>query len=139
MVSTMKSVMPKPTRTRQRSATNTRPRKAPPERVAEPSSPYRTAEPPPARAKLFANGRSQAVRLPKEFRMPGSEVLVRREGDRIILEPLRDEAVDAIGWPIGFFAKLRAEAAHHDVPEIEPFPVHVLTPEEIDPSVDWRT
>ena len=42
----------------------------------------------PAHAKLFSNGRSQAVRLPKEFRMPGTEVLIRREGDLIILEPL---------------------------------------------------
>jgi antitoxin VapB len=39
-------------------------------------------------AKLFENGRSQAVRLPKEFRMPGKEVLIRREGNRIILEPV---------------------------------------------------
>lgn len=41
------------------------------------------------RAKLFQNGGSQAVRLPKDFRLPGSEVLVRREGERIILEPIR--------------------------------------------------
>ncbi len=39
-------------------------------------------------AKLFDNGRSQAVRLPKEFRMPGKEVLIRRDGNRIILEPV---------------------------------------------------
>ena len=39
------------------------------------------------RAKLFQNGGSQAVRLPKEFRFPAErEVLVRREGGRIILE-----------------------------------------------------
>lgn len=39
-------------------------------------------------AKLFMTGRSQAVRLPKEFRMPGTEVRISREGDRIVLEPL---------------------------------------------------
>ncbi|MEA3412314.1 MAG: type II toxin-antitoxin system VapB family antitoxin [Pseudomonadota bacterium] len=39
-------------------------------------------------AKLFENGRSQAVRLPKEFRLPGKEVLIRRDGNRIILEPV---------------------------------------------------
>ena len=39
-------------------------------------------------AKLFQTGRSQAVRLPKEFRMPGKEVKIRREGNKIILEPL---------------------------------------------------
>ena len=34
------------------------------------------------------HGRSQAVRLPKEFRFPGKEVRVRRDGDRVILEPM---------------------------------------------------
>jgi antitoxin VapB len=41
-----------------------------------------------ATAKLFMTGRSQAVRLPKEFRFDGSEVRIRREGTRVILEPL---------------------------------------------------
>ena len=40
------------------------------------------------KAKLFAHGGSQAVRLPKAFRFEGSEVRVRKEGDRVILEPL---------------------------------------------------
>ena len=42
-----------------------------------------------ARAKLFQNGGSQAVRLPKECRFPEdqTEVTVRREGRRVILEP----------------------------------------------------
>ena len=60
-----------------------------------------------ARAKLFANGRSQAVRLPKEFRLPGSEVLIHREGDRIIREPLPADPVDRYGWPIDFWDGLR--------------------------------
>jgi len=36
-------------------------------------------------AKLFTTGRSQAVRLPKEFRFEGSEVFIRKEGDKVIL------------------------------------------------------
>jgi len=41
-----------------------------------------------SRAKLFQNGGSQAVRLPKDCRFTaGDEVLVRREGRRVILEP----------------------------------------------------
>ncbi len=41
-------------------------------------------------AKLFLNGRSQAVRLPKAFRFEGqSEVFIERDGDRIILSPTR--------------------------------------------------
>lgn len=65
-------------------------------------------------AKLFANGRSQAVRLPKEFRMPGTEVRIHREGDRIILEPILDVPRDSKGWPIGFWERIHAEAAGLD-------------------------
>jgi antitoxin VapB len=39
-------------------------------------------------AKLFRNGRSQAVRLPREFRFEGNEVRVRRVGAGVLLEPL---------------------------------------------------
>jgi antitoxin VapB len=51
-----------------------------------------------ATAKLFMHGRSQAVRLPKEFRLPGKEVSVRRIGRGVFLEPIgRDiESVKAI-------------------------------------------
>ncbi|MFP3042119.1 AbrB/MazE/SpoVT family DNA-binding domain-containing protein [Treponema primitia] len=38
-------------------------------------------------AKVFMNGRSQAIRLPKEFRVNTSEVYITREKDRIILRP----------------------------------------------------
>lgn len=42
------------------------------------------------RAKLFKSGGSQAVRLPRAFRFEGrEEVLIHREGERVILEPLR--------------------------------------------------
>jgi antitoxin VapB len=51
-----------------------------------------------ATAKLFKHGRSQAVRLPKEFRLPGDEVRVRRIGRGVLLEPMeRDlETVKAL-------------------------------------------
>lgn len=38
-------------------------------------------------AKLFLNGRSQAVRLPQEFRFEGKEVYIRKEGNQVILSP----------------------------------------------------
>jgi antitoxin VapB len=47
------------------------------------------------RAKVFWSGRSQAVRLPKEFRFDTDTVLVRRDGAAVILEP-----VDT--WPDGY-------------------------------------
>lgn len=38
-------------------------------------------------AKLFKNGRSQAVRIPRDFEMPGTDVVMRKEGERLIIEP----------------------------------------------------
>ncbi len=49
-----------------------------------------------ATAKLFTHGRSQAVRLPKEFRFEGKEVRVSRVGNRVILEPLGSD--ESMPW-----------------------------------------
>jgi antitoxin VapB len=46
-------------------------------------------------AKLFRNGRSQAVRLPREFRFEGTQVRVRRLAEGVLLEPL---IADAAEW-----------------------------------------
>jgi antitoxin VapB len=43
------------------------------------------------RAKIFWSGRSQAVRLPKEFRFPGTEVRIRRHANAVILEPVAED------------------------------------------------
>jgi antitoxin VapB len=43
-------------------------------------------------ARLFTNGGSQAVRLPKAYRFEGRQVRIRRQGDAVILEPLRKKA-----------------------------------------------
>jgi virulence-associated protein VagC len=51
-------------------------------------------------AKLFRNGRSQAVRLPKEFRFEGDEVSIRRDGKRVILEPVKRRE-----WPKGYWQR----------------------------------
>jgi virulence-associated protein VagC len=49
-------------------------------------------------AKIFWSGRSQAVRLPKEYRFDGTEVTIRREGSRVILTPTpMDYGQDDIG------------------------------------------
>ena len=49
-------------------------------------------------AKLFQNGRSQAVRLPKAFRFKGNEVKISKKGDKVILEPLERSR-----WPADFW------------------------------------
>ncbi len=37
--------------------------------------------------KLFRNGRSQAVRIPREFELPGEDAIMRKEGEKLIIEP----------------------------------------------------
>ena len=55
-----------------------------------------------ATARLFWSGRSQAVRLPKEFRFPGEEVRIRRHGSAVILEPISEDW----GWLDAIAGKL---------------------------------
>lgn len=50
-------------------------------------------------AKIFQNGRSQAVRLPKEFRFEGKEVYIHREGSKVILSEKPNS------WEDFFFSK----------------------------------
>lgn len=47
------------------------------------------------RARIFMHGRSQAVRLPKDFRLSGKEVIVTRQGRGILLEPVE---MDVRAW-----------------------------------------
>lgn len=55
-------------------------------------------------AKLFLNGRSQAVRLPKAFRFEGmTEVLIERDGDRVILSPGKRPSIERLISALGEF------------------------------------
>ena len=64
-------------------------------------------------AKIFMHGRSQAVRLPKEFRMPGTEVRVSRLGNGVLLQPI---AFDATAW-LAELDRLRELAGGTFMPE----------------------
>jgi antitoxin VapB len=68
-------------------------------------------------APLFANGGSQAVRLPKEYRFEGDAVRIRREGRAVILEPLEKR-----GWPAGYWERLS---------QLAPAPVDFEAPEAL--------
>ena len=46
--------------------------------------------------KLFRNGRNQAVRIPREFELPGREAVMRREGLRLIIEPAPKKSLAAL-------------------------------------------
>lgn len=59
--------------------------------AAEKIPPYPPAQPEAGRhVRLFRNGANQAVRIPKEFELPGKEAIMRREGNRLIIEAQQD-------------------------------------------------
>lgn len=64
--------------------------------------------------RLFRNGRNQAVRIPREFELPGEEAIMRKEGDKLVLEPLPEKK--------GSLAALFASWEPEDFPEIEDLP-----------------
>lgn len=65
--------------------------------------------------RLFRNGRNQAVRIPVEFELPGDEAVMHRDGDRLVIEPVRKR---------GLVALLKAmKPLEEDFPEIvDPVP-----------------
>jgi antitoxin VapB len=46
--------------------------------------------------KLFKNGRNQAVRIPREFERPGEDAIMRKEGDKLIIEPAPPKSLLAV-------------------------------------------
>ncbi len=61
--------------------------------------------------RLFRNGRNQAVRIPREFELPGEEAIMRKEGDKLIIEPA-EKKTNLLEW----LATL--EPIEEDFPEI---------------------
>ena len=77
-------------------------------------------------AKLFMHGRSQAVRLPKEFRFAGAEVYVRRQGDEVVLSSRPRASIQSLIDVLGEF-----EPGH---PVIRAQPTESLGREPISPQ-----
>jgi antitoxin VapB len=46
--------------------------------------------------KLFKNGRNQAVRIPREFELPGEDAIIRKDGQRLIIEPAPPQSLLAV-------------------------------------------
>ena len=51
---------------------------------------------PERHVKLFKNGRNQAVRIPREFELPGEDAIIRKEGNRLIIEPTPPKSLLAL-------------------------------------------
>jgi antitoxin VapB len=62
-------------------------------------------------------GGAQAIRLPEEFRFDSDTVSIRREGDAVILEPVK-----AASWPEGFFDAIRIDDPQFARPDQGPLP-----------------
>ncbi len=64
----------------------------------------------PRHVRLFRNNRNQAIRIPVEFELPGSEAIISRDGDRLVIEPVRSKGLAALldSW----------EALDEEFPEI---------------------
>lgn len=70
--------------------------------------------------RLFKNGRNQALRIPREFELPGNEAILRKEGDRLIIEPVQPHSLLALlsGWrPV--------EVEFPEVEDLPPEPVNI--------------
>ena len=46
--------------------------------------------------KLFMNGRNQAVRIPREFELPGNDAIMRKDGNKLIIEPVPPRSLLAL-------------------------------------------
>jgi len=68
--------------------------------------------------KLFRNGRNQAVRIPREFELPGEEAILRKEGDRLIVEPVRRKNLLEV---LATLSPIEEDFSEIDDPPPEPF------------------
>ncbi|MGH6876158.1 MAG: antitoxin [Rhizomicrobium sp.] len=65
--------------------------------------------------KLFRNGRNQAVRIPREFELPGEDAIMRKEGEKLIIEPERKKTLREV--------LARLEPLKENFPEIRELPI----------------
>ena len=69
--------------------------------------------------RLFRNGRNQAVRIPVEFELPGDEAIMHRDGERLVIEPVRKRGLVALLKSMKPVAEEFPEI-HDPVPSPEP-------------------
>ena len=75
---------------------------------------------PERHVKIFKNGRNQAVRIPREFELPGDEAVMRKEGARLILEPKPPKSL------LSVLAGLKPISEHFSpIADLPPGPVEI--------------
>jgi antitoxin VapB len=75
---------------------------------------------PQRHVKLFKNGRNQAVRIPREFELPGEDAIIRKEGERLIIEPTPPKSLLAL---LATLAPV--EEDFPPIPDLTPDPVEL--------------
>lgn len=75
---------------------------------------------PERRVRLFRNGRNQAVRIPRGYELPGKDAVMRKEGEKLIVEPLPPKSLLAV---LATLAPLDEEFP--EIPDPPPQPVHL--------------
>jgi antitoxin VapB len=71
--------------------------------------------------RLFRNGRNQAVRIPREFELPGEDAIMRKEGEKLIIEP-KHGTTSLLEW----LATLQPhEEVFPDIPDLPAEPVDI--------------
>jgi antitoxin VapB len=73
---------------------------------------------PERNVKLFKNGRNQAVRIPREFELPGEDAIMRKDGDRLIIEPAPPKSLLAV---LALLAPIDEEFSPISDPPPDPF------------------
>ena len=75
---------------------------------------------PERHVKLFKNGRNQAVRIPREFELPGEDSIMRKDGDRLIIEPVPPKSL------LAMLATLESlDEDFPPIPDLPPGPVRL--------------
>ena len=72
-----------------------------------------------ATAKVFTNGNSQAIRLPKAFRFPGSEVVVEKRGDEVVLRALPKRKLRTLADVARYMASLGGDFPDRVQPRVQ--------------------
>ena len=75
------------------------------------------------RVRLFKNGQNQAVRIPREFELPGHEAIMRKDGERLIIEPVVGRSLLALldSWE----GDLADDEAFPEIEDRPPEPVDI--------------
>ena len=75
------------------------------------------------KVKLFRNGRNQAVRIPREFELPGQDAVMRKEGDRLVIESEASKGPNAL--LLAILATLEPQDEFPTVEDQPPGPVEL--------------